>query len=372
MVRAETLKTPGSVNDALRALLGWKSRFDQVAQRYHIWGAECVCPPDNWAGDIELVFPGVTQARVKRLADLVNAQIEALDAQCRLNGDACIAGRAALSGLLSWVTVQIDIYGQWGNYVSGEPMNPANMCGGLPQSLSGYSTMNPATMYLSAFDSKPLGVYMRNMIEMPIEPSLGVTDARIASVQDEQYDNGIKTATIRAEGNGETLIIARDLANCPVLAIPVIVDASGPWHVDVTRWEDHNCHYNEPPANEPIPDILRPETVMLAIDPYVEIGSGTPPEVSWNFKLEWTDTVSFLYMSGDSKNTPGGNSVTISGSQLLGDQAVGFRNSCDLKFNRSAFAGDCKFIKYELSGVTETDICNGEYSLKGSKTWPQN
>jgi|GEM_PF-4040211 len=370
VARAEYLETPQSVNDAIRAMTGWIARFNDVAGKYQIWGTYCAtCLPDYWAGDIELVFPGETENILKQLADIVDRKMAPLESQCAAS-EPCIEGRAILSQLLPWADVHITIHQVWG--LSGEVLDLPSLCGGLPQKLSGNSTMNPATVYLSQFDTKPLQVQMTDMFGNSIEPSLTITNSQVASLQEPNYLGGTKSVGVRAEGNGEALVIARDLASCPVLGIPVLVNASGPWDVDVTRFEDHNCHYGEPPANVPIPDVLRPDVVTLNIDPYVETIPGDPPEYNWYFKLEWHGDMGILVMTGDSKNPPpGGDSVHITGSSWELTGSIGMRHACDLKFNKNVFSGDCKWVRYEVSGQLESDICNGEYSVRGYKLWPQ-
>lgn len=364
---AESRETPQSVNNALRAMSGWTARFNDIAGKYQIWGHYCACPPDYWAGDIELVFPGETKALLQQLADIVARKVAALESQCAAN-EPCVAGRATLSALFPWADVHATIHQLWG--FSPEVLDPRNFCGGLPQLLSGSGSMNPATVYLSHFDSKPLQVWIKDMIGVPIEPQLSITDSQVASLQVPDYTGGAQTATVTAQGNGEALVIARDQANCPVLAIPVIVNASGPWDVDVRRFEDHNCHYGEPPANEPIPGVLQPDIVTLTIDPYVETISVNPPGYAWYFRLDWSDTTNFLFMDGDSQNTPGGDSIHITGASTAESGIIGIRHACDLKFDRNVFSGDCKWTQYSVSGPLETDICNGEYSVKGYKLWP--
>ena len=130
----------------------------------------------------------------------------------------------------------------------------------------------------------------------------------------------------------------------------------------IGRKED-NCHYAEQENYVPYPPVLEPNYVELTIDPY------TRDQVKY-FELYWYDSTSFMLMTGDSGNSPGANNHVRIGGQVSNQTDTGiatYEQTCDLDFGGASFHGSCDFRKYEVSGPTQNDICQGRYYISGHK-----
>jgi hypothetical protein len=224
---------------------------------------------------------------------------------------------------------------------------------------------DPFGAFIAVYEEARFGVTMVDGTpsQNPLQPIYNPTDPAVISYEEVPFEGVIVTGLIA----GQAYLNILDPQGCPAGELNIIVEASGPWDINVDGRSADNCHFEESPDFVPIPDILKPDLVYLTIDPYVVTGSTSGiPELTRYFTLDWRDNVSGLNMSGDSQNTFGDRFIRIGGTLLDPSGTIGYQHGCDIEFDFTSLKGTCDFRKYEVT-FPSSDVCQGEYVISGRK-----
>jgi len=245
----------------------------------------------------------------------------------------------------------------------GSSTSYESFCNGIAQELSGAARLKPVGVYLSPNEATTFKLVMLNMMPTPdfLQPFVEITDPMVASAS--FSDNGAGSdVNVLGISAGEVILKVSDPLHCPAVSAFVNVEASGLWDINVIGRQEDNCHYAEEENYVPYPPVLQPNYVDLTIDPYTR-------DAMPFFELYWYDSTSFMIMTGDSGNSHSSHNVRIGGevSEQTDTGIATYEQTCDLDLTGAKFHGSCDFRKYEVSGVTQNDICQGQYYISGHK-----